>query len=196
LLAKIAAALVTYGPWGVLLIGLIDSVGLPLPATMDALLILIAVKAPGRAYFAALMAVLGSLAGNIALFQAARYGLRRFTKAVPEPGDPQRFRKWFHRYGLLTVFIPAATPFLPLPLKVFVISAGALHTPLPKFVLVVALARIVRYFGDAYLGIKLGMDAQGFLQRNAWTLVGVALGLAFVMYVLIRWNDRRQAAAR
>ena len=163
---------------------------------MDALLILIAVKAPGRAYFAAFMAVLGSIAGNVALFQAARYGLRRFTKAVPEPGDPQRFRKWFHRYGLLTVFIPAATPFLPLPLKVFVISAGALHTPLPRFVLVVALARIVRYFGDAYLGIKLGMDAQGFLQRNAWTLVGVALGLAFVMYVLIRWNDRRQAAAR
>jgi membrane protein DedA with SNARE-associated domain len=196
LLAKIAAALVTYGPWGVLLIGLIDSVGLPLPATMDALLIIIAVKAPGRAYFAALMAVLGSLAGNVALFEAARYGRRRFTKAVPEPSDPQRFRKWFHRYGLLTVFIPAATPFLPLPLKVFVISAGALHTPLPRFMAVVALARIVRYFGDAYLGIKLGMDAQGFLQRNAWTLVGVALGVAFVIYVLIRWNDRRQTAAR
>jgi membrane protein DedA with SNARE-associated domain len=196
LLAKIAAALVTYGPWGVLLIGLIDSVGLPLPATMDALLIIIAVKAPGRAYFAALMAVLGSLAGNVALFQAARYGLRRFTKAGPETGDPQRFRKWFHRYGLLTVFIPAATPFLPLPLKVFVISAGALHTPLPRFVLVVALARIVRYFGDAYLGIKLGMDAQGFLQRNAWTLVGVALAVAFLIYVLIRWNDRRQNAER
>ena len=163
---------------------------------MDALLIIIAVKAPGRAYFAALMAVLGSLAGNVTLFQSARYGMRRWIKAVPEPSDPQRFRKWFHRYGLLTVFIPAATPFLPLPLKVFVISAGALHTPLPKFVLVVALARIVRYFGDAYLGIKLGMDAQGFLQRNAWTLVGVALGIALVMYVLIRWNDRRQAAAR
>ena len=196
MLAKIAAALVTYGPWGVLLIGLIDSVGLPLPATMDALLIVIAVKAPGRAYFAALMAVLGSLAGNVALFQASRYGLRRFTKAVPEAGDPQRFRKWFHRYGLLTVFIPAATPFLPLPLKVFVISAGALHTPLPRFVLVVALARTVRYFGDAYLGIKLGLDAQGFLQRNAWTLVGVALGVAFLIYVLIRWNDRRQTAER
>jgi len=163
---------------------------------MDALLILIAVKAPSRAYFAALMAVLGSIAGNVMLFQAARYGVRRFVKAVPEPGDPQRFRKWFHRYGLLTVFIPAATPFLPLPLKVFVVSAGALHTPLSRFVLVVALARIVRYFGDAYLGIKLGIDAQGFLQRNAWTLVGVTLGVAAVFYLLVRWNDRRQAAVR
>ena len=49
---------------------------------------------------------------------------------------------------------------------------------------------------NGILGIKLGMDAQGFLQRNAWTLVGVALGVAFLIYVLIRWNDRRQAAAR
>ena len=174
-----------------MLLSVIDSLGLPLPATMDALLILIAVKAPQRAYFSALMAVLGSMAGNLALFLAARYGGRRFIKHVPEVEKPQRFRKWFRRYGLLTVFIPAATPVLPLPLKVFVISAGALHTPLAKFTIVVLLARVIRYFGEAYLGIRLGADAQDYLQRNAWTLVGVALGIAIVLYVLIRWNDRR-----
>ena len=51
-----------------------------------------------------------------------------------------------------------------------------------------------RYFGLAYLGLKLGPDAQGFLQRNAWTLIGVGIGLAAVLYVLIRINDRRQSA--
>jgi membrane protein YqaA with SNARE-associated domain len=190
-LAKITAALVAYGPWGVFLIGVIDSLGLPLPATMDALLIVIAVRAPERAYFTAFMAVAGSMGGNLALFLAARYGVRRFISHVPEPGKPQRFRKWFHRYGLLTVFIPAATPVLPLPLKVFVISAGVLHTPIARFSIVVLVARMIRYFGEAYLGVHLGADAQGFLQRNAWNLVGVAIGLALVMYILIRWNDRR-----
>ncbi len=189
--ARILAALVAYGPWGVFLIGVIDSLGLPLPATMDALLILIAVKAPQRAYFTALMAVLGSMGGNVALFLAARYGVRRFARQAPAPGNPQRFRKWFNRYGLLTVFVPAVTPVLPLPLKVFVICAGVLHTPFPRFAIVVLLARVIRYFGEAYLGIRLGMDAQGFLQRNAWTLIGVAIGLALVLYLLIRWNDRR-----
>ena len=191
MLAKITAALVAYGPWGVFLIGLVDSLGVPLPATMDALLILIAVKAPERAYFTAAMAILGSMGGNLGLFLAARYGVRRFVNHVPEPGKPQRFRAWFQRYGLLTVFLPAATPVLPLPLKVFVITAGVFHTPLARFTIVILVARVIRYFGEAYLGIRLGADAQGFLQRNAWTLIGVALGLAFVLYLLIRWSDRR-----
>ncbi len=195
-LARFAAALVAFGPVGVFLISLIDSLGLPLPATTDALLILIAVKAPARAYSSALLAVLGSLAGNLVLFQAARYGVRRFIKAVPQPDEPQRFRKWFQRYGLLTVFIPALTPFVPLPLKVFVVTAGILHTPLTRFFLVVLSARILRYFGVAYLGIRLGLDAQGFLQRNAWTLVGLALLAALLLYGLIRANDRRRARAK
>jgi membrane protein DedA with SNARE-associated domain len=170
---------------------LLDSVGVPLPAALDTLLIYIAVKTPHRAYFAASLAVAGSFGGNLILFEAARYGVRRFLRAVPEPGKPQRFRRWFHRYGLVTVFIPAATPFIPLPLKVFVISAGAMHTPLARFLAVILLARFLRYFGDAYLGIKLGRDAEAFLRRNAGTLIGSAVGLAAVFYLLIRINDRR-----
>jgi membrane protein YqaA with SNARE-associated domain len=186
MLKKIVATLVAYGPWGVFLIGIVDSIGIPLPATMDALLILIAVKAPGSAYFAATMAVLGSMIGNLSLFLAARYGVTRLTGNVPEPGKPSRFRRWFHQYGLLTVFVPAATPVLPLPLKVFVVSAGAFRTPLARFLVVVLLARILRYFGDAYLGIHLGLDAQGFLTRNAWTMVGLAIAAAGLLYVITR----------
>ena len=192
LLAKLTSLLVSYGAAGVLLLGFIDSMGVPLPATMDALLILIAVKAPDRAYVAAALAIIGSVAGNLALFQAARYGVRRVIRAVPEPGKPQRFRAWFHRYGLITVFIPAAVPILPLPLKIFVISAGAFHTPLARFLGVIVAARLLRYLGDAYLGIKLGADAQGFLQRNAWTLIGVALAVAAAFYLLLRVNDHRR----
>jgi hypothetical protein len=59
LLSKVVAALIAFGPWGVFLLGFIDSLGIPLPATMDALLVLVAVKAPQRAYFTALMGVLG-----------------------------------------------------------------------------------------------------------------------------------------
>lgn len=172
------------------LLGLIDSAGIPVPAGMDALVIFVAVKAPQRAWFTAAMAVLGSVAGNVALFLAARYGGRRFIK-VPPPHKPQRFRKWFNRYGLVTVFIPTLLP-IPLPLKVFVVSAGVLHTRFKRFLGVVVVARVIRYFGEAYLGVKLGQDAQGFLTRNGWTLAGVALALAFVLYWAIRLNDRRQ----
>ena len=80
------------------------------------------------------------------------------------------------------------TPVVPLPLKVFVISAGALRTSFGRFLAVILVARVIRYFGLAYLGIQLGMDAKGFLIRNGWTLTGIALALTFVVYFLIRWR--------
>ena len=194
MLARITSALVAYGPWGIFLIGLIDSIGVPLPAAMDALIILIAVKAPQRAYLAASLGVLGSIGGNIALFEMARFGVARLVRETQQ--EKGRFREWFHRYGLLTVFIPAAVPILPLPLKFFVVSAGVFRMARARFLLVIAVSRVLRYFGAAYLGLKLGADAQGFLERNGWILLGVALGIGLALLVLIRWTDRRGQAAR
>ncbi len=195
LLHKIAAVLVAYGPWGVLLLSLADSAGIPLPAAMDALVIGTAAasaRTPSKAWLTAAMAVLGSVAGNIFLFQAVLHGRRLFSKTEPDPRERRRFRDWFSRYGLLTVFIPAVVPVIPLPLKVFVILAGAFHTPVGKFLAVIVTARLIRYFGLAWLGIRLGQDAQGFLARNAWTMGGLALLMAFGLYLLIRL--RGQAA--
>jgi membrane protein YqaA with SNARE-associated domain len=194
LLAKIVAALITFGPWGVFLLGFIDSLGIPLPATMDALLIVVAVKAPQRAYFTALMAVLGSTGGSVALFLAVRHGRRLFLKEEPPPGRRQRFERWFDRYGMLTVFVPAVVPVLPLPLKVFVVSAGALKTPFSKFLTVILLARGIRYFGEAYLGIQLGEHAQTFLARHIWTILGSVLALVGAAYLLIRAKTGEEPA--
>jgi membrane protein DedA with SNARE-associated domain len=195
LLHKIAAALAAYGPWGVMVLAALDSLGVPLPAVIDVLILGVgaaSVRNPSHAYLTAFLAVCGSLAGNLLLFQGAYHGRRLFSKKDIPPGKRQRFQEWFRRYGLLTVFLPAVTPVLPLPLKVFVISAGAFHTPFIRFFAIILLARLIRYFGLAYLGIQLGEDAQGFLRRNAWTLTGVAIALAYVLYFLIRWNDRRR----
>ena len=193
MLHKIAEALIAYGPPGVFLLALLDSLGVPLPAAIDALLLLVAWKTPDRAYLTACLAIVGSLIGNIGLFFAARGGGKRWVKSIPEPEKPQRFRRWFHRYGLITVFIPAMFP-IPLPLKVFVISAGVLHTRFSKFLAVILLARVMRYFGEAYIGIQLGENAQRFLEHNAFTIVGAALGLAFAMVLAIKLNDRRRDA--
>jgi membrane protein DedA with SNARE-associated domain len=113
----------------------------------------------------------------------------------PDPDKPRKFREWFERYGLVTVFIPALVPVPPLPLKAFVISAGVMRTPFSQFLAVVLAARMLRYFGEAYLGVRLGQDAHGFLLRNGWTMTGVTLALALVLFALIWLNDRRRADA-
>jgi membrane protein DedA with SNARE-associated domain len=194
-LHQLNATLLAYGPAGIFVLAIIDSVGIPLPAAIDAMLIGVgaaSAHAPSRAYLAAALAVIGSLIGNSILFQGVRHGRRLFTAQEPPPGKRKKFQAWFHRYGMLTVFIPAVTPVVPLPLKVFVISAGALRTPFSRFLLVLFVARVIRYFGEAYLAVRLGEDAEGFLTRNGWTLAGVALGLAFALFFLIRAADRRK----
>ena len=188
---KIKFALLAFGPIGIFLLGVIDSLAVPLPGAMDGLVLYIAVKEPQRAYFTALMAVAGSLVGNIALFWAARHGSRWFIKGEPWSSRGRKFQQWFARYGLLTVFVPALTPFVPLPLKFFVISAGALRTSFGKFIAVILVARVVRFFGEAYLGIQLGEGAQAYLQRNAWPLLGAAVVMAVGLYFAIRFSERR-----
>lgn len=188
-LANLSTFLQTYGPMGVFALALLDSMGVPLPTATDFILLTIGMTSmdtPSVAYFSAFMALVGSLIGNIVLFQAVRQGRRMVTKEEAAPG---KFQRWFRQYGLLTVFVPAVVPIVPLPLKVFVISAGAFRTPFARFVAVITAARIIRYFGLAYLAMQLGADAEGFLRRNAWTMIGIAIVAAFAMYFAMR---RRQ----
>jgi len=192
-LAKFAAVLQTYGPWGIFGIALIDSMGIPLPA-VDIFLVGIAVDSvrhPLRAYFAAAMAIVGSLIGNAILYQAIQRGRDVFSKNKVDPG---KFQAWFQRYGLLTVFVPAVTPFVPLPLKVFVISAAAFRTRFVTFMAVMVTARVIRYFGVSWLALQLGADARGLLTRHGWTILAVAIGIGHLFYVAIRWSDRHRAS--
>jgi membrane protein YqaA with SNARE-associated domain len=193
MLAKLTAALVAFGPLGILVLAFIDSAGIPVASGMDALVILVAAKAPSRALLAASMGVVGSLIGNVALFLGARAGARRFVKAAPQPGDKQRFREWFQRYGLLTIFIPCMLP-IPLPLKVFVISAAAIGTPLRIFVLVILLGRSIRYGGEAYLGVVLGERSGSYLRAHTWHIAGGAVALFAVLYGLLMLAERLRRA--
>jgi membrane protein YqaA with SNARE-associated domain len=113
------------------------------------------------------------------------------NKAAPE-GKGARFREWFKRYGMVTVFVPALMP-IPMPLKLFVISAGVLGTSMAQFVTVVVIARFLRYFGAAWLGVTLGRDSTGFLKSHAWMFGVGAVALFLALYGFILLRDRRQA---
>lgn len=194
MLARLTAALIAYGPLGILVLAFIDSAGIPVASGMDALVIVVAAKAPSRAILAASMGVLGSLIGNLVLFLGARAGARRFVKVKAE-AEEKRFQVWFRRYGLLTIFIPAMLP-IPLPLKVFVISAAVMHTPLRTFVMVIVLGRCIRYFGEAYLGVMLGERSGAYLRAHTWHLLLGAVALFGTLYLLLMLVERRRSRVR
>jgi membrane protein DedA with SNARE-associated domain len=139
---KLIDALVAYGPYGLLVLSFVDSVGIG----------------------------------------------RRFLAQSQKPGRAHKFRLWFERYGLITIFIPALLP-IPMPLKLFVASAGALGTKMRHFLGVVTLARILRFGGAAWLGVVVGESSAGFLKAHTWHFLAAAVALFLALYLLVRLND-------
>ncbi len=179
-----------WGPVGLFLLAVIDSSGIPLPSSVDLLIVLLAAKNPSRAYLSAAIAITGSLLGCMILYFIARKGGQLYLDARTATGMPARFRRWFLRYGLATVFVPGLVPILPLPMKVFVLSAGALGVRPLTFLLVVLAARIPRYLGLAYLGTKLGEHSLDYLRQHIWHLLGLALLLLVLIVVVLHLSER------
>jgi len=192
LFAKITAFLVALGPWGILAVAFIDA-GIPIPNGLDFLVILLSVKDPASAPLWAALAVLGSSTGNLVLFYLSRKGGQRLLKAEAPEGYRKRFRLWFNRYGLVTVFIPALIP-IPMPLKFFVVSSGMLGISWVYFIGIVLLARSLRYGGEAYLGVQLGEHSSKYLADHTRQLIAIAVLLFIALYLLIRLSDHWRAS--
>jgi membrane protein YqaA with SNARE-associated domain len=174
-----------------LLLAVLDSAGIPVVGGVDALLIAIATTKPSQAYLAAALAVAGSLAGSLILFFVARKGGEVLLMRHVTSKTGARLHLWFQRWGLATVFVPALSP-IPLPMKIPVFCAGALQVRVLYFVIVVATARIIRYFGLAYLGIHFGQQTFQYLKTHGWQVFFSALGLAAVLTLGLRLLQKHE----
>jgi membrane protein YqaA with SNARE-associated domain len=193
-LKTLADLLKSWGLPGLFFLAILDSAGAPLPVAVDALIVATAAVNPSSAYLGALVAVVGSAIGCLFPFSVARKGGKAYLDKVTASGRPAKFRAWFQTYGLITIFIPALVP-IPLPLKVFVLSAGALGVKTITFLLVVMAARIPRYFGLAWLGSHMGSDTLPWLKAHAVSLFISAAVLAGILAIAVKWNARRVAQA-
>ena len=157
---------------------------------VDALIILIAVVDRAQAYWSAVAAIAGSMLGCLLLFFIARKGGEAYLQRHTISPREARFRAWFHEYGLLTVFVPAFVP-IPLPLKIFIVSAGALEESPAAFTTVLLAARIPRYLFLAWLGTRLGRNTVPYLRQHAWQFALLAAALFGILYLGIGFLHKR-----
>jgi membrane protein DedA with SNARE-associated domain len=181
--------LLDWGASGLLAAALLDGAGLPIPGGVDLLIAFLASRSPDAIALLTVVAVLGSTAGNLFLFSLARRGGQIYLEKRSRGKRSRRFRNWFDRYGLLTVFIAALVPLPVMPLKIFVLSAGALGSKPLAFVLTFVGARVPRYLGLAMLGRQMGADAIGYLRANAWNLLFFAIALFLLLYLIVKVAD-------
>lgn len=183
--------LISWGPWGLLLLAALDSVGVPIVGGVDALLIAVSTLEPASAYLAAVCATIGSLAGSYFLFAIAQKGGHVMLEKYTSHGTGLKLRNWFERYGLLTVFVPALS-IVPMPLKIPVFCAGALEVRARSFLAVIALARVIRYVTLAYLGQRYGRYTLPFLKAHWPAVLLAVLVLCVVAIAVLRVVNRDQ----
>jgi membrane protein DedA with SNARE-associated domain len=182
---------VSWGPAGVFLLAIADNAGVPMIGGVDVLVVLMAILRPATVYASVAAACAGSLIGGMILFLIARKGGEEYLHRYTSQGRGARLRAWFMEYGLLMVFIPALVP-IPMPLKISILSAGALEVPPLRFLVVFMTARIARYIGLAWLGIELGNSTWPYLRGHLWELLLFSAALFVALYFAIRiWHVRR-----
>ena len=182
------------GP-GLFIIAFLDSSFVSLPQVNDLLVISMVIKDPSWMPYYAAMATAGSVAGCLVLYALARKGGEALIRKRFEGPTLERSTRLIRRYGVLALVVPALMP-PPTPFKLFVLLAGASGMrPLP-FVLSIAGARGVRYFGIGLLSVWYGQQAVTFLATHgkAVALWAVAIvGLAAVVWLVLRSRRRDEA---
>jgi len=178
------------GPVGVLVLSMVESAGIPNPCGTDVLLLFITAARPQDAVLTAALAVVGSLVGSMFFFEVLRRGGEKFLARHTASGRGLRFRAWFLKYGMITVFIPAFLPIPVLPFKAFCACAGAMGVTRKRFLWVLFAARLPRYAALAYLGAKLGENSGAWLRSHGWYLLALGVALAAALGLVVRRAGR------
>ena len=180
----------TLGPWGVFVVALADSAFIPMPQGVDALLVAQAIATPDITYLAAGLAVVGSVVGSVILYSISRKGGRLMLEKKVSSKGVEHMRRQIEKWDALVLLFPTMLP-LPLPMKLFVIAAGVFQMRIGRFIAVLTFARIVRYFGIAYLALRYGDRTMSVLAENAWIGLLVVAGTILLFVVVKRWSGRQ-----
>ncbi len=174
-------------------LGLLDNSPVPMPGSMDALLIYLASSNHELWWYYALMATAGAVMGAWPMY---RLGVRGGEKALDEKLGERRAKKIrdvFRRYGFWSVFVGVIAP-PPVPASAFLGTAGAMEYPPHRFLLAVTSGRLLRFGLVGWIAQRYGRHIFQFFTRYyqpaVWTLlaVGVVGGLVALYY----WRRARR----
>lgn len=191
---KIIAFANGLGAPGLFLISFLDSSVLSFPIINDFLLVDLSIQHPARMPLYALMAATGSVGGCVLLYYLARLGGEAYFHRKAG-ARAHAIRHWVERNGFGGMLIVAMCP-PPMPLKPFVLAAGAFEAPVTGFASAIAIARLFRYFGIGYLAVRYGSNALPFLKQHWLLVVLLAVVVVTVTYgasrVLLRHRPQHE----
>ena len=187
-LARLSHYLISFGPFGLLAIAFLDSVLIPMPGGVDAVLLVLAASRPAWMLIYVSAATIGSTAGCIGLYRISRRAGKRALSRFSEARQ-KRVKSLLDRYDVLSVLVASVLP-PPFPFKLFVVSAGVFRLNLLRFTLAIAGGRLFRYLLEGYLAARYGEHAKELLARY-YPSIGIGLALLIIALFVGRTFLRR-----
>ncbi len=183
-----------YGSWALGLLAFAESSFFPLPP--DPLLIALALGAPEKALWFALICSAASVAGGVlgyligmGLMGTVGSRILRFYGAEPKW---ESIKRLFDRYDAWAVVIAA---FTPIPYKIFTIAAGAFRIRFGTFVIASIIGRSARFFLVAGLIYFYGDVIRAFIDRY-FNLLSMAFVVLLVLgFLLVKLTLGRHGKA-
>ena len=179
-LKRLSEYLITFGASGLFVVALLDSTFVPMPSSVDALMLVLSTAHPRWMLLYAFMATAGSATGCWILYvisrRAGARALRRFSEA-----KQKRVKELIDRYDMLAVLVATLLP-PPFPFKLFVVSAGVFRFSLVRFMIAIVVGRAFRFLLEGYFAIRFGDEAKAILAKYyPW----IGLGLALVIMIVL-----------
>lgn len=182
-LTRLSEYFIALGPFGLFAVALLDSTFVPLPSSVDALMIVLTTAHPRMMIAYALLATAGSTVGCLILYYISRRtgsrALRRFS-----PAKQARAKDLIERYDILSVLVASLMP-PPFPFKVFVISAGVFRFNVIRFGIAIFAGRLFRFLLEGYLAIRYGAQAKEVLAKN-YPWIGLGLAIAIIAFFVTK----------
>jgi membrane protein YqaA with SNARE-associated domain len=182
-LARVSDYFVALGPFGLFAVALLDSAFVPLPTSVDALMILLTIAHPRLIIVYAGLATAGSAIGCVSLYYISRRAgsraLRKFS-----PAKQERVKALIDRYDVLSVLVASLMP-PPFPFKLFVITAGVFRFSLTRFTIAIIAGRFFRFSLEGYFAIRYGAQAKQILAKY-YPWIGLGLAVLIIVFFVVR----------
>ena len=186
-----------FGIWGLGGIAFIDAALVPIPVTMDG--VIVGYTAANHRLFLlySLMAAAASAIGSLIPFFVGRAGGEIFLLKRINRERYERIRDHFERQEFLAIMIPAMLP-PPTPLKLFEFAAGVFEMKPVLFLVAIFCGKFAQFLVCAVLTLWFGPallhSLKGMIHHHFDVVLGVASAavLCLILYIVRRIFDRRK----
>ena len=189
---RLSEVLITFGPFGLFVVALLDSSFVPLPSSADALMLLLSTAHPRLMLFYAFLATAGSAIGCVILYYISRRAGGRALKKFSE-AKQRRVKELIDRYDVLAVLVASLLP-PPFPFKLFVITAGVFRFSVLRFTLAIVAGRAFRFLLEGFFAVRYGSQAKQILAEY-YPWIGLVLALVLIAVYLMRNRLRKKEEA-